>query len=72
MYKLGQRVRVISDNDNYDSFRDQVLIVQHISTSEEDTCAYDSSMGGMQLIDFTTMEGIEVPYSLYEYEVESI
>jgi len=72
MYRIGDKVKVSSenDNDNYDSFRDKVLIVENIATSENDTCAYDSSMNGMQLMDFTTEQGEEVPFSLYEYEVE--
>jgi hypothetical protein len=72
MYRIGDKVKVSSenDNDNYDSFRDKVLIVENIATSENDTCAYDPSMNGMQLMDFTTEQGKEVPFSLYEYEVE--
>ena len=74
MYKIGDRVKVSSENDNdcYDDFREQILIVQNIATSENQTYAYDSSMNGMQLMDFTTEKGKEVPFSLYEYEIEKI
>ena len=64
MYKIGDKVKVSSetDNSNYDLFREKILIVENIAT-------YDSSMNGMQLMDFTTEEGDEIPFSLYEYEI---
>ena len=39
MYKIGDRVKVSSENDNdcYDDFREQILIVQNIATSENQT-----------------------------------
>ena len=72
MYRIGDKVKVSgkNDNDNYETFRDKVLIVEDIATSNNDTCAYDSSMKGMQLMVFTTEQGEDVPFSLYEYEVE--
>jgi hypothetical protein len=67
MYKIGDEVRVTSDNDNdcYGSFRDNVLVVAHIATSQKDHPVYDDSMEGMALYDF---EGVDC--SLYEYEIE--
>lgn len=70
MYKIGDRVKISSDNHNYDSFMDKVLTVVNIATSESDNYFYDPSVDGMQLMDFITEEGEEVPFSLYEYEVE--
>lgn len=72
MYSIGDKVVISSDNENYDDYRDMVLIVENIATSENDTCAYDSLMEGMQLMDFTLENGDEFPFSLYEYEVECI
>jgi hypothetical protein len=72
MYKVGQKVKVSSsnDNDNYEEFKNEVLIITHIATSEKDHTGYDNSMEGMQLMDFETESGKEVNCSLYEYEIE--
>jgi hypothetical protein len=74
MYKIEDRVKITSENDNenYDSFREKILIVENIATNEEAHPGYDNSMEGMQLMDFRTEDGEEVPFSLYEYEVELI
>lgn len=72
--KIGDRVKIASDNDNdnYDEFRDKVLIVTHIAKSEADHPGYDSSLKGECLMDFETEEGEDVPFSLYEYEIEEL
>jgi hypothetical protein len=69
--KIGQRVKVSRNNDNesYDSFRDKVLIVTHSSNKGE---YYDSGMYPQKLMSFETEDGEEVPYSLYECEVELV
>ena len=66
MYNIGDEVKVSSENDNecYDTFRDDVLIISHVATSTEEHPGYDDSMEGMALYDF---EGVEC--SLYEYEI---
>ena len=71
MYKVGQKVKVSSatDNDNYDSFRDKVLIITH---TELGGFWYDYSMYPEKLMYFKTEDGEEVPCSLYEYEVEAV
>jgi hypothetical protein len=71
MYKVGQQVKVSSedDNENYDDFRDKVLIVTH---AEVGGLGYDDSVYPQQLMCFETIEGEEIPFSLYEYEVESV
>lgn len=71
MYKVGQTVKVSSenDNDNYDSFRDKVLIITH---AEIGGMGYDIGMHPEQLMCFETEDGEEVPFSLYEYEVEAV
>lgn len=69
-YKVGSLIRVISDNECYDGFRDQVLEITHVSTSIHDHPGYDSSMKGEGLYDFVDAEtGIEIPCSLYDYEL---
>ena len=69
MYKLNDRVLISSQNENYELFKDKVLIVTHIAIDESEHPGYDSSMGGEQLMDFVTEDGEEVPFSLYEYEI---
>lgn len=73
MFKIGDRVMVASDNDNecYDSFRDNVLIVTHVAINADEHRGYDDTMEGMALYSFETEEGESVGFSLYEYELES-
>ena len=70
MYKIGDKVRITSDNDNYIEYLDQDLIITHIAMNENEHAGYDNSMGGEQLLDLQTIDGEDVPFSLYEYEVE--
>ena len=69
MYKLNDRVLISSQNENYELFKDKVLIVTHIAIDESEHPGYDSSMEGEQLMDFVTEDGINLPFSLYEYEI---
>lgn len=70
-FKLNQRVKVSTDNDNenYDSFRDKILIITHVATSSNDHPGYDSGMDGEGLYDFVTEAGEDVHSSLYDYEL---
>ena len=71
MYKVGDKVKVSSENDNenYDSFRGKILIVTH---AEIGGLGYDDCVFPEQLMSFKTKNGNDVPFSLYEYEVEPI
>ncbi len=70
MYKIGDRVRVVSDNQYYDAFRDKLLVVVSIATNTEGHPAYDEGMNGMQLMDLKVADsGDLIPCSLYEYEI---
>lgn len=71
MRKVGDRVKVAKNNDNdcYDSFRDEVLIITYVSLNKKDHPGYDEGVGE-PLYDFVTEDGREVHNSLYEYEVE--
>jgi len=69
---IGKKAKVISDNDCYDSFRNEVLIITHVAYSSADHPGYDSGMQGEALCDFKTKSGKDVPCSLYEYEFELI
>ena len=72
MFRIGERVRVASDNDNdcYDKFRDETLKVTHRARNTQEHPGYDESMQGMALYDLEDLNGNEIPCSLYEYELE--
>ncbi len=68
----GDRVMIARDNDNenYDEFRDMVLVVVNAETGGN---GYDESMYPEKLMDLIVEEtGEDLPFSLYEYEVEEI
>lgn len=70
---LGKNARIVSDNDNYDKFRDMDLVITHVAYNESEHPGYDSSMEGQALCDFKVKDtNEEVPFSLYEYEFELI
>jgi hypothetical protein len=69
MYDVGNKVKVNNSNDNYDEFRNKVLIITH---SEIGGNGYDDSMYPQKLMSFMTEQGEPIPYSLYEYEVTLI
>ncbi len=71
MYKVGQKVTVSSrnDNENYNSFRNEILIITH---SEIGGLGYDSGMFPKKLMSFKTEFGVPIPFSLYENEVSPI
>ncbi len=66
---IGKKVKVTSDNDCYDSFRDKILIITHASNSGY---FYDESMYPKMLCDFEDENGNPIPNALYEYEFELI
>ena len=70
-FKLHQRVKVSPDNDNegYDNFRNEVLIITHVAKNKNDHPGYDESVSPGYLYDFKTESGKEVHCSLYDYEL---
>jgi len=74
MFKIGDKVKVSKSNDNesYNDFKNKVLKVVHIARNTKEHRFYDESMEGMQLLSFVDTKGNEIPYSLYEYELECI
>jgi hypothetical protein len=65
-------VRIISDNENYIDFMDKVLVITHVATNTNQHPGYDDAMEGEPLFDLETEDGEEVPFSLYEYEIEYV
>ncbi len=67
---IGKKVKIVSDNDNYDRFRDKTLIVTHASNTG---IGYDDSVYPQMLCDFKIQgEETEFPFALYEYEFRII
>ena len=64
---IGSKIVIVSDNENYDRYRDQIHVVSHIAFNDKQHPGYDSSMEGEGLIDC-----IDLPFSLYEYEFKII
>lgn len=70
---LNKTAVIVSDNDNYDKFRDMELIITHVAYNKQDHPGYDSSMEGQALCDFKVkLTSESVPFSLYEYEFSLI
>jgi len=74
MFKIGDKVRIAKDNDNenYIELKDKNLIMTYVATSIKDHPGYDEGLEGMPLYDLKTEDGKEIPFSLYEYELEEI
>lgn len=67
----GRKALIVSDNENYDKFRDKVLRITHVAYDESTHPGYDKAMEGQALCDFVVDEtNEEVGFSLYEYEFE--
>lgn len=62
---LNKKVRVTSDNENYDSFRDKTLVITHVAYNTDQHPGYDSSCEGQALCDFKTEDGEQINSSLY-------
>lgn len=70
--KIGAKAIISPENDNecYDDYRDQVLIVEGIYSNIDEHRGYDEGMSPMKLVEFDTESGDHVPFALYEYEFE--
>lgn len=70
-FRLNQKVKVnpLNDNENYNSFRNEVLIVKHIAKDKTDHPGYDSSVSPEYLYDLQRINGEEINCSLYDYEL---
>ena len=70
-FKLNQKVRVNPDNDNenYDSFRNDVLIITHVAKNTSEHPGYDESISPEYLYDLKKENGECVNCSLYDYEL---
>jgi hypothetical protein len=60
----GDRFRIISDNENYDEYRDKTWTVSGVFYSREEHPGYDKALGEK------LYEAEGLPFALYEYEIE--
>lgn len=70
-FKIGNRVMVCpeNDNENYNNFKNDVLIVTHVATNSDEHPGFDDGLKGSALYDLKTEDGTEIPCSLYDYEL---
>jgi hypothetical protein len=66
MVKIGDKIKIISDNDTYNKYRGKTWTVDHIARSKKDHPGYDIDIGGV-LVD---AKGL--PFSLYAYEFKVV
>lgn len=69
-FKKGDVVKIVSDNENYDEYVGIPLIVTHVARNRNEHPGYDEATGE-NLYDLKTESGEDVPFSLYDYELES-
>lgn len=67
---IGKEARIISDNENYDKFRNKTLVITH---ADNKGVGYDDSCYPEMLCSFRIKNSTqEFPFSLYEYEFEIV
>lgn len=73
-FKLNQKVKVNeeNDNENYNSFRNKVLIITNVAKNKNEHPGYDDSLSGQYLYDLKTENGEVVHFSLYDYELQLV
>lgn len=67
MIRKGTKIRIISDNENYDPYRNKIWKINHIAHNIDEHQGYDESMDGELLV---SCDGLG--FSLYEYEFEVV
>ena len=71
-FKIGDKVKIISDNESYEDYVNETLIIDEIYHNEDENPLYDMGIYPDLLFDLTIENGDDFPYSLYEYEVVKI
>lgn len=68
-FKLNQKVKINSDNENYTEYLGQTLVICNVAKNINEHPGYDSSVSPDYLYDLKTLNGEYVPFSLYDYEL---
>lgn len=63
---IGTKIKITSDNDNYDKWRNKTWTITHLAYSTKDHLGYDSGVNEV-LVD---CKGL--PVSLYRYEFKIV
>lgn len=67
----GKLAVIVSDNNNYDNYRNKLLRITHVAYNRTEHPGYDEGMEGQALCDFKVEKTREnLPFSLYEYEFQ--
>lgn len=72
-FEVGQSVTIsrYNDNENYADYVGKELVITHKAVNRREHRGFDESMTGQGLYDFVVRQtGEEVPFSLYDYEIE--
>ena len=64
---IGKKIKIISDNENYDKYRNKQWTINHVAHNVKEHPGYDESIYPQALVD---CDGL--PFSLYEYEFQII
>jgi hypothetical protein len=71
--KIGNKCKIISDNDGYTKFLNKVLVVTFVSKNKNDHPGYDEALSPQKLYDLKVHKTNEiVPFSLYDYELQTL
>lgn len=64
--KIGDKIKIVSDNDTYDDYRDKTWVIDGIYGKGEHPL-YDMSVYPQKLIECNGL-----PFAIYEYEIEEL
>ncbi len=70
-FKLGDKVKVSpeNDNENYNSFKNEVLVIINVAKNRSEHPGYDESVSPDYLYDLEKLNGEKIHCSLYDYEL---
>jgi len=67
MVRVGSRIRITSDNENYDKYRKRTWKVARIYKDDAEHRGYDMGLYPQKLVE---CDGL--PFALYEYEFDVV
>ena len=67
MVRVGSRIKITSDNDNYNKYRKKTWKVARIYKDDTEHQGYDMGVYPQKLVE---CDGL--PFALYEYEFEVV
>lgn len=67
MVKIGNKIKVTSDNENYKDYKDKIWEVESIYSNNEENPLYDMGVFPQKLVECNGL-----PFALYELEFEIV